>query len=62
VVVIEDDPDVRDLLATILEGSGYAVTATANGRDGLEAVRREEPDVITWTWHCPTSTAWSCAG
>ncbi len=47
VVVIEDDPDVRDLLVTILEGSGYAVTATANGRDGLDAVRRTEPDVIT---------------
>ncbi len=47
VVVIEDDPDVRELLITILEGSGYAVTATANGRDGLDAVRRTEPDVIT---------------
>jgi two-component system, OmpR family, response regulator len=47
VVVIEDDPDVRDLLVTILEGSGYAVTATAYGRDGLEAVRSTNPDVIT---------------
>ena len=35
ILVVEDDPDTRDYLAKALRETGYAVEATASGRDGL---------------------------
>jgi CheY-like chemotaxis protein len=46
ILVIEDDPDIRESLKELLEGEGYRVSAVANGRDGLEAIGREIPSLI----------------
>src|SRR5437016_13408702 len=35
VLVIEDDPDLRDALRELLSGEGYQVTTAADGREGL---------------------------
>jgi len=35
VLIIEDDPDLRDALRELLSGEGYAVTTAADGREGL---------------------------
>src|SRR5699024_854237 len=42
-LVIEDDDDIRGLLEVILEQAGYAVTATATGAAGMEALAMQEP-------------------
>ena len=52
-MVIEDDPDVRGLLATVLGASGFVVTESATGREGLETVRSADPDVITLDLQLP---------
>ena len=46
-VVIEDDLDIRNLVCAILEQGGFQVSGATTGRDGVEAVRREEPTVVT---------------
>lgn len=46
-VVIEDDDDVRDLLHTVLTGSGFRVHTAPAGLAGVEMVRRLMPDVVT---------------
>lgn len=46
-VIIEDDPDVAELLELVLTQSGYRCTVTRNGVDGLEAVRQLEPILTT---------------
>lgn len=46
-VVIEDDADVRNLVAVVLRQSGFEVHTAANGRDGVEAVQRYQPVVVT---------------
>lgn len=46
-VVIEDDPDIRGLLVSILTRQGFHVTAAATGLQGIEAVRTERPDLVT---------------
>ena len=46
-VVIEDDPDIRDLLRTVLTQSGFDTVAASNGIDGIEAVRAHQPVVTT---------------
>jgi DNA-binding response OmpR family regulator len=46
-VVIEDDPDVRELLVELLQQSGFVVTACAAGTEGLREVRASDPDLVT---------------
>lgn len=47
VLVIEDDSDIRDLMAAVLERSGFTVHTAGTGSDGVDAVRLHEPDVVT---------------
>ena len=35
VLIIEDDPDLRDALRELLSGEGYEVATAADGREGL---------------------------
>ena len=46
ILVIDDEPGIRGLLATILERKGYAVLLADGGRKGLDLFRRERPDLI----------------
>ena len=39
-VVIEDDPDIRDLIALILAGAGFEVHAYETAHEGMTAVER----------------------
>jgi two-component system OmpR family response regulator len=52
-VIIEDDDDIRHLLDTVLTQAGFQVIATANGQDGIEAVRRYDPVVTTMDVNMP---------
>lgn len=46
ILIIEDDKFTRNNLATILRMEGYAVSTAENGSDGVQAVRRERPDLV----------------
>ncbi len=46
ILVIDDEPGIRGLLAAILERKGYQVLLAENGRKGLALFRRERPDVV----------------
>ncbi len=46
VLVVEDDRSLRDLLQMELSRSGYKVTATASGEEGLAAYREEIFNVV----------------
>lgn len=46
-VVIEDEPDIRSLLADVLEQAGFTVHAAGTGLDGIELVRAHDPVVTT---------------
>jgi DNA-binding response OmpR family regulator len=46
-VVVEDDDDVRHSLREVLLQSGFSVYATPSGLEGVEAVRRYNPVVVT---------------
>jgi DNA-binding response OmpR family regulator len=52
-VVIEDDDDIRHLLETVLSQAGFRVFAAANGQDGVEAVRANDPIVTTLDVNMP---------
>ena len=46
ILLIEDHPDMRENIATILQLSGHAVLTAKDGRDGLQTALEEMPDLI----------------
>jgi len=47
ILVIDDDDDIREVLATLLDEAGFRVVTAANGREALEHLREDpQPDVI----------------
>src|SRR3972149_2089558 len=46
VLIIEDHPDQRDLLAIVLQREGYQVVTAANGIEALEQLERESVQII----------------
>lgn len=44
-LVVDDEPNIRELLSTSLRFAGFEVIAAANGREALAAVEAEEPDL-----------------
>jgi CheY-like chemotaxis protein len=47
VLIVDDDDDVRELAATIVESLGYSVLSAANGNDALEALAQHpETDLL----------------
>jgi CheY-like chemotaxis protein len=46
ILVVDDDPDIRDLLGAILRAAGYEVRDAENGRVALDAVLERVPDLV----------------
>ncbi|WP_309081237.1 response regulator transcription factor [Zhihengliuella sp.] len=44
-LVVDDEPNIRELLATSLRFAGFEVFAAANGREALELAESEQPDL-----------------
>ncbi|HEU4759170.1 MAG TPA: response regulator [Dehalococcoidia bacterium] len=43
ILIVEDDPDIRESLRDAFEDEGYLVRCAENGRAGLESLRRHGP-------------------
>ena len=46
VLIVEDDPDIRELERVVLECDGYETRTAKNGRDALEALEASTPCLI----------------
>jgi two-component system phosphate regulon response regulator PhoB len=53
VLLVEDEPAQRTVLAYNLEAEGFAVTQADNGEDAMMLVDEEEPDIIILDWMMP---------
>jgi CheY-like chemotaxis protein len=58
VLVIDDDPAVRELLLRLLRQEGISVTAAAGGQEGLELARALRPRAITLDVLMPDLDGW----
>ncbi len=47
ILVVDDEPNVREYLATVLEDAGFRVCTASDGEEALESIRREKPDFIS---------------
>src|SRR3954466_14198906 len=62
VLVVEDDPDVRGSLATVLTEDGYAVAVAADGVSALDEVTTQPPDVVVLDLTLPRMDGWQFLG
>lgn len=46
ILVVEDEPDLQELIRFNLDREGYRVGCTASGREALQMIRESEPDLI----------------
>ncbi len=47
ILIIDDEPHVVIYLETLLQDNGYKTVSAANGREAMEKVKTEKPDLIT---------------
>jgi signal transduction histidine kinase/CheY-like chemotaxis protein len=59
VLVIDDDPAARNIVARTLSKDGFRVLEAAGGEAGLALARAERPDVITLDVLMPSMDGWS---
>jgi DNA-binding response OmpR family regulator len=46
VLIVDDDPVVRRMLQLSFESEGFDVSTASDGLEGLEAIRRDKPNVV----------------
>jgi CheY-like chemotaxis protein len=47
VLVVDDEPNVRQYLRAILEDAGFSVAAAADGEEALNIIKQKKPDFIS---------------
>ncbi|MBI3971369.1 MAG: response regulator transcription factor [Chloroflexi bacterium] len=61
VLVVEDDPCIRDLVTMALSDEGYEVIAASDGAIALDFTREYPPDVILLDMQMPVMDGWTFA-
>lgn len=58
ILVVDDEPDLRELLGVMLEGAGYQVTRAADGREALARVNEGSFDLVILDIMMPGPDGW----
>jgi CheY-like chemotaxis protein len=58
VLIVEDDRDTREMLGRFLELEGFEVRTAANGKLGLDVLRRDRASVIVLDLMMPVMDGW----
>lgn len=53
ILVIDDEPDVREVIRTLLEESGHEVVVASEGSEGLQRHQEQPADVVITDLHMP---------
>ncbi len=59
VLVVDDDPDIRDFIVDLLELNGYLVDTAEHGGVALEKVRQARPDLLLLDMMMPIMDGWA---
>lgn len=58
ILVIEDDEDVRTVVATRLKRAGYETSTASDGKDGLRRFYGDQPDLVLLDVAMPVMDGW----
>lgn len=61
IVVIDDDPLIREMIDMVLKGAGHAVRLADSGVNGLLAVMHKKPDLILLDMNLPGMDGYTLA-
>ena len=53
ILVVDDHASVRAALQVVLEDAGYTVTTAADGREALDRILADRPDLVLTDLHMP---------
>ena len=53
ILVLDDDPAVRELCAVVLRGEGFDVLQAGDAHSGIRTAHLEKPDLILLDWMMP---------
>ena len=56
VLIVDDEPAQRELLKYNIEKAGFLVVMANNGRDAIEKIEEEEPDLVVLDWMMPEAS------
>jgi DNA-binding response OmpR family regulator len=56
VLVVDDEPEIRDVLSEYLGSLGHEIRAFGTGREAIEALAAEPFEVAVVDWHLPGIT------
>lgn len=58
VLVIDDEPGIIDIVETNLLGDGFEVVSAKDGKEGLDKVRSENPELVVLDVMMPEMDGW----
>jgi len=61
ILVVDDDPTIRQVVADTLELEGYAVQTAPNGASALAAVEQAQPSLVLLDMRMPILDGWGFA-
>ncbi len=61
VLVVEDDPDLADVIAMSLESEGYEARIANDGKKALDVVRAQVPALVLLDMRMPVMDGWAFA-
>jgi len=58
ILVVDDDPDLREFLRLMLTSMGFEVTSAANGQEAFDVMEGHDPDLILLDMKMPVMNGW----
>ena len=58
ILVVDDDPDLREFLRLMVTSMGFDVTSAANGQEALDVMEGHCPDLILLDMKMPVMNGW----
>jgi len=58
-LIVDDDPNLVNLLGEYLQNQGYQVRTASNGREGLRAIFQHKPDLVILDVTMPEKDGWT---
>ena len=46
ILIVDDDPDITEVMRVVLENKGYVVDSAADGNEGIAKIKTARPDLI----------------
>ncbi len=60
ILVVDDEPDIREVVSEILEDEGYSVTSAEDGEAARSAFAADPPDLVLLDIWMPEWTVLAC--